>query len=94
MLGDCRRSRGCSIIGAADGRLVVEATMRPLVVVEVWPRLEASVSFVGVYPVFRVGPFSESGLDKAFRLAVGSGRVKPGSAVLDVHSLAGLAELL
>src|SRR6185437_1584110 len=40
-MGDCRRSRGCSDFGAADGRLVVEATMRSLVVVVVGPWLQA-----------------------------------------------------
>jgi hypothetical protein len=34
----CRRSRGCSTLGAADGRPVVEATMGSLVVVVVGPR--------------------------------------------------------
>ena len=38
--GACRWSRRCSIAGAADGRLVVEATMRSLVVVVVGPGLE------------------------------------------------------
>ena len=47
-----------------------------------------------VGPVFCVGPFTQSGLDEAFRFAVGSGRIRPGVAVLDAHSLAGLAELL
>jgi hypothetical protein len=35
--GACRRSRGCSVVGAADGRLVVEATMGSLAVVVVVP---------------------------------------------------------
>jgi hypothetical protein len=40
MGGTCRWSRRCSMAGAADGRLVVEATMRSLVVVVVDPGLE------------------------------------------------------
>jgi hypothetical protein len=40
MEGSCRWSRRCSIAGAADGRLVVEATMGSLVVVVVGPGLE------------------------------------------------------
>jgi hypothetical protein len=40
MKGTCRWSRRCSIAGAADGRLVVEATMGSLVVVVVGPGLE------------------------------------------------------
>ena len=44
--GGCRRSRGCSIAESADGRFVVEATMGSLVVVEVGPRLELSVSLL------------------------------------------------
>src|SRR6185437_13079141 len=92
-LGGCRRSRGCSDFGAADGRLVVEATMRSLVVVVVGPWLQAVVSLQGVGPVFCVGPFAQGGLDEALRLAIGSGCVRSGSAMLDGHLLAGLTEL-
>src|SRR5271170_4600083 len=36
--GGCRWSRGCSDVGAADGRAVIEATMRsfPVVVIDPW----------------------------------------------------------
>jgi hypothetical protein len=46
MAGGCRRSRGCSIAESADGRFVVEATMRSLVVVEVDPWLQLGVAFL------------------------------------------------
>jgi hypothetical protein len=42
-----------------------------LVVVEVVPGLELSVSMIGAGPVLGVGPFLERGLDEAFGLAVG-----------------------
>ena len=42
--GACRCSRGCCRVGAADGRLVVEATMGSFVVVIVDPRLQVSIS--------------------------------------------------
>jgi len=35
--------------------------------------------------VFGVGPFPERGLDEAFRFAVGSGGVRPGAAMFDLH---------
>ena len=45
-MGGCRRSRGCSDFGTADWRVVVEATMRSLVVVVVVPRFEVGVSLL------------------------------------------------
>ena len=60
--------------------------MRSFAVVVVGPGLKMSVSFLGVGPVFCVGPFAQRGLDEAFGLAVGSGRVGPGAAVFDVAS--------
>jgi len=44
--GACSGSRGCCIAESADGRFIVEATMRAMVVVEVDPWLELSVSLV------------------------------------------------
>ena len=44
--GACRRSRGCSDLGAADGRFVVEAAVWSLVVVVVEPGLEVGVALL------------------------------------------------
>src|ERR1035438_8185803 len=67
--------------------------MRPLEVVVVGPRLEASITLLGVGPVFCIGPLAQRGLDEALGLAVGSGRVGSGAAVVELHLLACLAEL-
>lgn len=61
-------------------------------VVEVVPGFEVGISFLRIFPVFGVGPFSERGLDEAFCLAVGLGRVGLGAPVPDLHLLAGVAE--
>src|SRR5271157_2201476 len=91
--GTCRCSRRCTSLGAADGRLVVEATMRAFVVVIVGPRLEAGIALVGIGPVFCVGPFAQRGLDKALGFAVGSWRVGPGAAVVELHLQASQTKL-
>ena len=44
--GGCRRSRGCSDLGAADGRFVVEAAVWSLVVVVVDPGLEMGIALL------------------------------------------------
>src|SRR6478752_1643276 len=41
-----------------------------------------------------IGPFAKRGLDEAFCLAVGLGRVRPGPDVLEAEILAGVAEFL
>ncbi len=46
-MGACRRSIGCSVVGAADGRLVVEATMRSFAVVVSRSRAEDAGLFPG-----------------------------------------------
>ena len=46
LAGGCRRSRGCTEVGAADGWFVVEATMRSFEVVVVGPGLQRSVSLI------------------------------------------------
>ena len=68
--------------------------MGSMVVVIVVPRLEVSISLLGVVPVLSTGPLAQGGLDKALGLAVGSGSVGSGAAVLEEHSLAGVSELL
>ena len=53
------------------------------------PWLQVLVAFVGIFPVFGVGPFAQSGLDKSFGFAVGSRRVRPGALVFDIELAAG-----
>src|ERR1035437_1404931 len=72
-LGGCRWSRRCTRFGSADGRVVVEATMRPGEVVVGGPGLEVLVALFGVFPVSGIGPLAQCGLDKAFGLAIGTG---------------------
>ena len=67
--------------------------MRPFVVVVVSPRLEAGIALIRVGPVFCIGPFAQGGLDEALCLAVSSGRVGSCAAVVELHLLAGVAEL-
>ena len=62
-------------------------------VVIVDPGLQVVISLVGVGPVFCIGPFTQSGLDEALGLAVGSGCVWPGAAVPDSQMLASMTEL-
>src|SRR6266536_3540721 len=94
MSAGCRWSRGCTWVGAADWWSVVEATMGSVEVVVGGPGLEVLVAFVGVLPVFGVGPFAQGGLDKSFSFAVGSRCVGPGSVVFDIEAVAGGAELV
>jgi len=61
-------------------------------VVLVYPRFEAGISFCGVLVEPGVGPFSDGGLDEAFRLAVGSWGVDAGADVLDLKFPASIAE--
>ena len=68
--------------------------MGSLAVVVVGPGRQRAVSLVGIAPVSSVGPFAESGLDKAFGLAVGLGRVRTSAAVFEAHVLASAAELV
>src|SRR5678815_2019643 len=88
------RSRRCTWFRAADGRLVVEATMGSLAVVVVGPGGEAEVTLVGVEPVSSIGPLAEGGLDEAFGFAVGLRRVRTSAAVFEAHVLASVAELV
>ncbi len=50
------------------------------------------VSFVGVFPVFGISLLAQQSLDKAFCLAIGSGSIGAGSAVLDSELLAAVAK--
>lgn len=67
--------------------------MGSLVVVIVGPGLESQISLVGVTPVLRVSPLSESSLDKAFGFSVGSGSVGSGAVMFDLPTRASFAKL-
>src|SRR5271169_1930218 len=58
------------------------------------PGLQVLVAFVGVFPVFGVGPFAQGGLDKSLCLAIGSGCIGASPSVLDAELLAGVAEVV
>ena len=47
------------------------------------PGLQVLVSFLGIFPVFGVGPLAQQGLYESFGLAVGAGRIGSGSLVFD-----------
>src|ERR1035438_5229515 len=66
--------------------------MGPGEVVVSGPGLQVLVAFVGVFPVLGIGPLAQQSLDKAFGLAVGSGSIGAGSAVLDAELLAAVAK--
>jgi hypothetical protein len=90
----CDLSRRCTRRNSsADGRSVTEATMRTVEVVMLQPGREMLIAFLGVEVMANVGPLAQCGLDKAFRLAVGAGRVRAGEAVLDAELEAGGAEV-
>jgi len=61
-------------------------------VVVVEPGGELLVAFFRVGVVANVSPLAQSGLDEAFGLAVGAGRVGAGEAVADAEFLAGGAK--
>lgn len=50
------------------------------------------VAFLGVLEGHRIGPFIAEGLDKAFGLAVGARRIRPGADVLEAKGAAGLGK--
>ena len=77
---------------AADGRQLVEASMRSVPVVLVDPRGEVVESVGGVLVEPSVGPFSDSGLDKSFRLTVGAGSVDASADMFDGEVSASLSK--
>src|SRR5487761_1309941 len=80
--------------GAADGRHLIEASMRSMPVVLVYPRGEMVESIFGVWVEPDVGPFADGGLDEALRLAVGAGSVDAGADMFDIEFPAGEGEAM
>ena len=66
--------------------------MRSFMVVVIGPGLEMGVALRRIGPVFGVGPFSESGLDKAFSFAVGLWGIGFGAVVADREFITGMSE--
>src|SRR5271165_1209185 len=92
--GTCGLSRRCTgRIGPADRRSVTETTMRADEVVVVQPGLEVLVGLLGIGPMANVGPFAQSGLDKAFGFAIGARGVGAGEVVTNAELEASLAKL-
>jgi hypothetical protein len=58
-------------------------------VVMLEPGRELLIAFLGVEVMANVGPLAQSGLDEAFGLAVGAGRVRTGEAMLNAELEAG-----
>ena len=57
-------------------------------IVSMQPVRQRLVAPIAVFVASSVGPFAQRGLDEAFGLAVGSGRIGPGEAVLDPQTKA------
>src|SRR5580698_10598664 len=66
--------------------------MGSMVVVVFGPGLEVRVTIGGVGPVFGIGLLAQRGLDEPLRLAVGSRRIRPGAAMLDMHRRTSMAK--
>ena len=77
---------------AADGRSMVETTMRTMPVVVMKPRGELIVALLGIEISARVDPFSESGLNEAFGFTVGARGIGTGEAVTQAQGEDGFAE--
>src|SRR5258706_12571406 len=77
---------------SANGRFLGEASMWPVPIVAVQPGSERLAPLLGVLEGGGVGPFSERGLDEAFGISVGLGRIGLDPDVLDAKLLAGAGE--
>lgn len=58
------------VVQSGDGRPVVEASMRPLVLVEVIPGGQSEISFCGIAPVSGIGPLAQVELPRLRRRPV------------------------
>jgi hypothetical protein len=67
----------------ADWWLGADTAMRAMPIVAVQPDGQFGGAFFRGAVRPGVGPFAQAGLDEAFCLAVGSGRVGPGAQMLD-----------
>src|SRR3989304_3922162 len=78
---------------AADRHPAFYPGVRAMPVVSVQPDWELFGSTIRVRVGRSIGPFAQRGLNEAFGLAVGLGRVGPGADVLEVEIAAGVAEV-
>ena len=74
--------------------LPAQGRMPPAVVMDAQVAGQPTVPFLGVLEGHGVGPFLAEGLDEPLGLAVGSGRVRPGSHVPQPVDMASLGERL
>ena len=72
--------------------MVVEGGMRSVPVVVVEEGWEVSGADGGVLVSSGVSPFAQAGLDEAFGLPIGLGRIGLGADVLEAKALASVAE--
>lgn len=78
--------------GTADGRSVIQTSMRAMPVVLMEPAWQLESAGLGVGVRTAVGPFPESGLDEAFGFPVGAWRVRTSEALANTELLAELGE--
>jgi len=79
--------------GTADGRSVIQTSMRAMPVVLMEPARELESAGLRVVVRAAVGPFPESGLDEAFGFAVGAWSVRTSEALANTELLAELAKM-
>ena len=79
--------------GTANGRSVIQTSMRAMPVVLMEPAWQLESSGLGVVVRTAVGPFPESGLDEAFGLTVGAWSVRTSEALVNTELLAELAKM-
>ena len=79
---------------ATDWRLIFYSAVGPMPIVHVRPDGQIIGSLVGCPVGSRISPFAQRGLDEAFSLAVGFGRVRFCSDMVDLQISARLAKSL
>ena len=78
--------------GSADGRFLVEGSVRSMPVVLVDPRSQMAKAIGGVLIEPCVGPLADGGLDEAFGLAIGARSVDASAGVAELEIATGLCE--
>ena len=86
-VASCRVSRRCSASDreAADGRSVIETSMRALIVVLLEPARQAKFTLARRRVVEAVSPFAQSGLNETFGLAVGARGIGTGEEMAELE---------
>ena len=79
--------------GTADGRSVIQTSMRTMPIVLMEPARQFESALLGVVVSATVGPFAQSGLDESFGFAVGARSVRSGKTLANAELLAEAAEV-